>query len=63
MIGMGRFAWGMTHGDINCVVPISNLSVQLDPTRSAKMFKLIRDDNTDAIGKSLCTRSGLPAGS
>ena len=63
VIGMGRFAWGMTHADLNCVVPISNLSVQLDPTRSAKMFKLIRDDNTDAIGKSLCTRSGLPAGS
>ena len=60
VIGMGRFAWGMTHAKLNCVVPISNLSVQLDPVRSKQMFKLIREDHTDAIGKNLCTRSGLP---
>ena len=60
VLGMGRFAWGMTHAKLNCVVPISNLSVQLDPTRSKQMFKLIREDDTSAIGKSLCTRSGLP---
>jgi LCP family protein required for cell wall assembly len=62
VFGMGRFAWGMTHAKLNCVVPISNLAVTLDPTRSKQMFKLIRDDNTDAIGKGLCTKSGLPAG-
>jgi LCP family protein required for cell wall assembly len=57
-----RFAWGMTHASLNCVVPISNLSVQLDPTRSAEMFKLIRNDDTAAIrkDKGLCTQSGLP---
>ncbi len=60
VFGMGRFAWGMTHAKLNCVVPISNLAVTLDPTRSKQMFKLIRDDNTDAIGKTLCTQSGLP---
>ena len=60
VFGMGRFAWGMTHAKLNCVVPISNLSVQLDPVRSKQMFKLIREDDTGAIGKSLCTRSGLP---
>ena len=60
VFGMGRFAWGMTHAKLNCVVPISNLAVTLDPTRSKQMFKLIRDDNTDAVGKTLCTQSGLP---
>jgi hypothetical protein len=60
VFGMGRFAWGMTHAKLNCVVPISDLGVHLDPTRSKQMFKLVRDDNADAIGKSLCTQSGLP---
>jgi LCP family protein required for cell wall assembly len=60
VLGMGRFAWGMTHAKLNCVVPISNLSVQLDPTRSKEMFRLIREDRTSAIGNGLCTRSGLP---
>ena len=62
VFGMGRFAWGMTHAPLNCVVPISNLSVQLDPVRSKEMFKLIREDHTSAIGKNLCTQSGLPHG-
>jgi LCP family protein required for cell wall assembly len=60
VIGMGRFAWGMTHAELNCVVPISDLAVHLDPTRSKQMFTLLRDDDTSEIGKSLCTRSGLP---
>jgi LCP family protein required for cell wall assembly len=60
VIGMGKFAWGMTHAKLNCVVPISNLAVTLDPTRSKQMFQLIREDKTDQIGKNLCTRSGLP---
>ena len=60
VIGMGRFAWGMTHAKLTCVVPISNLAVTLDPTRSKQMFRLIREDKTDQIGKSLCTKSGLP---
>ena len=60
VIGMGRFAWGMTHAKLTCVVPISNLAVTLDPTRSKQMFKLIRNDDTAAIGKNLCSKSGLP---
>jgi hypothetical protein len=59
-LGMGRFAYGLTHAQLNCVVPISDLGVHLDPTRSRQMFKLIRDDDTSSIGKSLCTQSGLP---
>src|SRR4051794_7721307 len=57
---MARFGWAMTHSDLTCPVPISNLAVTWDPTRSKQMFKLIRDDNTDAVGKGLCTKSGLP---
>jgi LCP family protein required for cell wall assembly len=60
VFAMGRAAWGMTHADLNCVVPISDLYVHLDPQRAPQMFKLIRNDDTAAIGKSLCTKSGLP---
>jgi LCP family protein required for cell wall assembly len=60
VFGMGRFAWGMTHASLTCVVPISDLGVHLDPTRSKQMFALIRGDHTDAIGTNLCTKSGLP---
>jgi LCP family protein required for cell wall assembly len=59
-IAMGRFGWAMTHSDLTCPVPISNLAVTWDPTRSKQMFKLIREDRTDDIGKNLCTKSGLP---
>jgi LCP family protein required for cell wall assembly len=60
VVAMGRFGWAMTHSDLTCPVPISNLAVTWDPTRSKQMFKLIRDDNTAGIGKGLCTKSGLP---
>jgi LCP family protein required for cell wall assembly len=60
VFGMGRFAYGMTHAKLTCVVPISDLGVHLDPTRSKQMFRLIREDDTSAIGKNLCTQSGLP---
>jgi LCP family protein required for cell wall assembly len=60
VIGMGHFGWAMTHSDLTCPVPISNLAVTWDPTRSKQMFHDIIDDNTSAIGKTLCTKSGLP---
>jgi LCP family protein required for cell wall assembly len=60
VVAMGRFGWAMTHSDLTCPVPISNLAVTWDPTRSKQMFKDIVDDNTSAIGKGLCTKSGLP---
>ena len=60
VVAMGRFGWAMTHSDLTCPVPISNLAVTWDPTRSRQMFKDIADDNTAAIGKGLCTKSGLP---
>jgi LCP family protein required for cell wall assembly len=61
VVAMGRFGWAMTHSDLTCPVPISNLAVTWDPTRSKQMFRLIRDDHTAGIGKGLCTKSGLPA--
>jgi LCP family protein required for cell wall assembly len=60
VFAMGRFGWAMTHSKLTCPVPISNLAVTWDPVRSKQMFKLIRDDQTDKIGKNLCTKSGLP---
>ena len=61
---MARFALGMTRvsGDagLTCTVPIINLSVEWDPDRSARMFQHIIDDDTDAIGRDLCTPKGLP---
>jgi len=60
VFGMGRFAYGLTHAQLNCVVPISDLAVHLDPVRSKQMFRLIREDDTSSIGKGLCTQSGLP---
>jgi LCP family protein required for cell wall assembly len=62
VIGMGHFGWAMTHSDLTCPVPISNLAVTWDPTRSKQMFHDIINDDTSAIGKGLCTKSGLPAG-
>jgi LCP family protein required for cell wall assembly len=60
VVGAGRAMWGMTHAELRCVVPISDLFVHWDPTRSKQMFKLIRNDQTAQIGKALCTKSGLP---
>jgi LCP family protein required for cell wall assembly len=61
VVPMGHLGWAMTHSKLNCVVPISDLAVHLDPTRSKEMFKDIINDDTSAIGKSLCSKSGLPA--
>jgi LCP family protein required for cell wall assembly len=61
---MARFAWAMTRttGDagMTCTVPIQNLSVEWDAARAPQMFQHIIDDDTDAIGRNLCTPKGLP---
>ncbi|HEX3929213.1 MAG TPA: LCP family protein [Nocardioides sp.] len=59
-VAMGHFGWAMTHSKLTCPVPISNLAVTWDPTRSKQMFHDIITDHTAAIGKGLCTTSGLP---
>ena len=59
-----KFAAAMTQVDgengLTCGVPISDLAVHWDDQRSKRMFKLIQKDATSAIGKDLCTPSGLP---
>jgi LCP family protein required for cell wall assembly len=60
---LGKFVLAMRSvtGDsgLTCGVPISDLAVHWDPDRSKQMFQHIIEDNTDSIGKQLCSPSGL----
>ena len=62
-IDLGRFAWAMTRVDgkngLTCGVPIRDLAVNWDEERSKQMFEHIIDDDTEGIGKDLCTPTGL----
>jgi LCP family protein required for cell wall assembly len=67
--GMGpvraaQWAMAMTRvdgdGGLTCTVPLADGSANWDEARSQQMFQAIIDDDTDAIGKDLCTPSGLP---
>ena len=55
-----KWAMAMTNVDLSCVVPISDLAVHWDPSRSKQMFDYIKQDKTGDIPKSLCTATGLP---
>jgi LCP family protein required for cell wall assembly len=63
-IDLARFAWAMTHVDgedgLTCTVPVADFAVHWDPERSKQMFRYIREDDTEGIPKSLCTKTGLP---
>jgi LCP family protein required for cell wall assembly len=63
-ISMVQWAWAMTRVDgengLTCGVPIVDLSVRWDPERSKQMFQKVIEDDTDSIGKSLCTPTGFP---
>ncbi|MFT4081113.1 MAG: LCP family protein [Nocardioides sp.] len=70
-VGKGMSAWGglkfllafKSIGDGSaktCGVPISDMSVNWDPTRSKKFFTYIIDDETDKLTGQLCTSTGLP---
>lgn len=58
------FASAMTHvngeNGLTCGVPIVDLAVHWDPDRSKQMFQAIIEDETDRVGKSLCSPSGQP---
>lgn len=60
---LGRFAFAMTRVDgdngLTCGVPIADLAVNWDAERSEEMFNRIRNDETEKIGRQLCTPSGL----
>lgn len=62
-LSLAKFAMAMTKvngsSGMTCGVPISDLAVNWDPERSQEMFKHIIEDDTAAIGKRLCTPSGL----
>lgn len=59
----GLWAMAMTRvngeNGLTCGVPISDLSVRWDAERAPRMFQAIIDDDTDRLGKSLCSPSGL----
>ena len=66
-LAAAQFALAMTRVDgengLTCGVPISDLAVHWDKTRSDAMFQHIQQDDTAGVGKELCTPSGLPPGS
>jgi len=63
LLATARFALAMTRVNdktgLTCGVPISDLAVHWDTTRADRLFKLVADDQTANIPKSLCTPSGL----
>jgi len=59
VFALGRFALALASPDKSCNVPIANLKVQWDRDRALRLFKLIKADQTDQIGKDLCTESGF----
>jgi LCP family protein required for cell wall assembly len=66
MIDTARFAYAMTRVNgtkgLTCGVPISDLAVHWDPTRSKQLFRLIIADRAGDIPSSLCRPSGLTHG-
>ncbi len=66
MVDTMQFALAMRHvngkNGLTCGVPISDLAVHWDPTRSKKLFHLIAQDRTADVTKALCRQSGLPGG-
>jgi len=45
---------------LTCSVPIRDLRVTWDPERSKALFDKIIADDTESVGKNLCTPSGFP---
>jgi LCP family protein required for cell wall assembly len=59
---MARFAWAMTRvgsSGLTCTTPITAPDGPFDPERSKAMFQAVIEDDTDSIGKALCTPTGL----
>ncbi|MFT3874490.1 MAG: LCP family protein [Nocardioides sp.] len=61
-IALGKFGWAMTHlsgsGGMSCTVPVADSAIHWDTERADALFKLIAADETDKVGKSLCTAKG-----
>jgi LCP family protein required for cell wall assembly len=62
-VAAAQFALAMTKvngsSGLTCGVPITDLAVHWDKTRSKEMFQRVISDDTAGIGKDLCTPSGL----
>ncbi|HET7735016.1 MAG TPA: LCP family protein [Nocardioidaceae bacterium] len=62
-VAFANFANAMRSVDgksgLTCGVPIADFAVHWDRERADRMFRLIREDRTSEIGKSLCQPSGL----
>ncbi len=58
-----NWASAMTKVDgekgLTCGIPIQDLAVNWDPERSEQMFRAIIEDDTEGIGKKLCTPTGI----
>ena len=65
-ISLGRFAWnlakvtGGSDAGLSCTVPntTTTTSLEWDQERAERLFELIATDNTDEIGKELCSQTG-----
>jgi len=66
MVATMKFAYAMTRvngkNGLTCGVPISDLAVHWDPVRAKRLFRLIAEDRTADVPRSLCRPSGLPNG-
>lgn len=62
-VAFANFAAAMRKVDgedgLTCGVPIADFAVHWDRERADRMFRLIREDRTSEINKSLCQPSGL----
>jgi LCP family protein required for cell wall assembly len=59
----GLWAMAMTRVDgdngLTCGVPIRDLAVNWDEERASKLFAKIIKDDTDSVGKDICTPTGI----
>ena len=62
-IALGRMAWAMTHvtgkDGLSCTVPVADSAIHWDTDRAEQLFKRIIDDDTEHVGKALCTPKGV----
>lgn len=65
-IDLLHFAWAVREisggGSQTCTVPISDLKVHWDTKRANALFDRIAKGETHALGRRLCSKTGLPAG-
>ena len=61
---IAKFAWAFKSvaggSALQCGVPISDMYIHWDESRSDKMFRYVIEDKVGDMPKSLCTPSGLP---